>query len=152
MEGTNLLVAEAKFQWVEEWMEMIELQVRESTLSWSLAVKGTRRGGCKVKVYWSCPTPWFFWLITVATKMLLCEDMLTILLHSHCQLIMKENVRPHSDTLRNIYSPIICYLAGETMHSNVLKVSWTPNFLKPSVMTFTLMKGSCDDDPAVFQR
>lgn len=81
---------------------------------------GNEKRGCKVKVYWSCPTPWFLWL---KQNVGVCEDMLTILLHSHCQLIMKENVRPHSDTLRNIYSPIIYYLAGKTMHSNVLKVS-----------------------------
>lgn len=52
-----------------------------------------------------------------------CEDVITILLHSYCQLIMKANVRPNSDTLTNIYSPSVYYPAGKKMHSNVLKVS-----------------------------
>lgn len=93
-----------------------------------------------------------FWLITVATKMLVCVMVITILLHSYCQLTTKAMLRTNSDTLTSIFSPSIYYPAGKTMHSNTLKVSWTPNLLYSSVMTFTLMKGSCDAYSAVFKR
>lgn len=62
-----------------------------------------------------------FWLITEASKMLACVRVTTILLQSHCQVIMKASVRPNSYT--RMYSSSIYCLAGKTMHSNFLKVS-----------------------------
>lgn len=64
-----------------------------------------------------------FWLITEATKMLACVRVTTILLQSHCQVIMKASVRPNSYTRINMYSSSTYCLAGKTMHSNFLKVS-----------------------------
>lgn len=110
---------------------MVEVRIREYRLLFP-EIWLRREGESKVRLkvvadnlhQFGCIRPLgSFWSITVATKMLVRVRVTTILLQSHCQVTKKASVISNSDKHTNIYSPNIYYLAGKTMHSDVLKVS-----------------------------